>query len=110
MLQTIARSIWYTDGSCTECDTRLAFTMSVKLVIPGAHPMVFQTEVLGKILVVQACGGRVEHCRTVTICLDSQAVIKAIQAHISVGPGVMRELERLYNTHQVNLVWVSGHS
>lgn len=49
-------------------------------VLLGAHATAFQAKVLGILLVVQICGGRVGRVGTITMGLDIQAAIRVIGA------------------------------
>lgn len=68
---------------------------------------------MGIVLVARASGGTVGRGGTVTIFSDSQTANRAIRARRITSGLVLEwcdELKQLCKLHQINLVWVPGHS
>jgi ribonuclease HI len=108
--------IWFTDGSRTVEGTGAGFyrqsadrRLSISL---GKHATVFQVDVY----VILACVHETETQdrpeKYVSICSDSQAALKALQA-ARTSPLVQqcqKELNDISTRHNVALYWVPGHA
>jgi len=110
--------VWFTDGSKTAEGTRAGFygqSVNRRLSIPlGKHAMGFQSEVYA----IFACAHEIEaqnqpeKYEYVSICSDSQAALKALQA-AKTSP-LVRQCQQTLNDisarHAVRLYWVPGHA
>ena len=88
--------------------------LSIIIIIPlGKHATVFQAEVY----VILACAHEIEAQdwpeKYVSICSDSQAALKALQAAKTTAP-LVRQCQQALNDisarHAVRLYWVPGHA
>ena len=107
--------IWFTDGSRTaegtgvygqSADRRLSISL-------GKHATVFQAEVYAILAWVHETETQDQPEKYVTICSDSQAALKALQAAKTISP-LVRQCQKALNDistqHTVGLYWVPGHA
>jgi len=109
--------IWFTDGSKTAEETGVGVCgqsenrrLSIHL---GKHATFFQAEVYA----ILACVHEIETQdwpeKYISICSDSQAALKALQAAKTTSP-VMRQCQQALNNistrHAVRLYWIPGHA
>jgi ribonuclease HI len=108
--------VWYTDGSRTTEGTGTGVygqSVNRRHSIPlGKHATVFQAEVYA----ILACDHEIEAQdrseKYVSVCSDSQAALKALQA-AKTSPLVRQcqhELNDISARHAVGLYWVPGHA
>ncbi|VEN58452.1 unnamed protein product [Callosobruchus maculatus] len=107
--------VWYTDGSLArEGSGSGDYGPHTRLSLPlGGHTTVFQAEVYA----ILACVNRIRKTdgsrRRITICSDSQAAIKALNAW-KITSGLVLECRRALDDisakHKVSLMWVPGHA
>jgi len=109
--------IWYTDGSKMKEGTGAeVFGQSVKrrLSFPlGRYTTVFQAEIYAILACVYEIQFQNRLEKYVSICSDSQAALKALQAVITMSPLVhqcQKELNDISALHVVGLYWVPGHA
>jgi len=109
--------VWLTDRSRTLEGNRAGFhgksvgrRLSISL---GKHATVFQAEVYAILACVQESENQERPEKYVSICSDSQAVLKALQAAKTTSP-LLRQYQRALNDistrHTVGLYWVPGHA
>ena len=109
--------VWYTDGSRTAEGTgsgvyRQSANRRLSIHL-GKHATVFQAEVYA----ILACAHEIESHdwpeKYVSICSDSQAALKALQAAKTTSPLVrqcQQALNDIYARHAVRLYSVPGHA
>jgi ribonuclease HI len=108
--------VWYTDGSRTAEGSGAGVygqSVNIRLSIPlGKHATVFQAEVYA----ILACAHEIEDQdrpeKYVSICSDSQAALKALQA-AKTSPLVhqcQQALNDISAQHAMRLYWVPGHA
>jgi ribonuclease HI len=108
--------VWYTDGSRTVEGTGAGVygqSANRRLSIPlGKHATVFQAEVYATLACVHEIGTQDQPEKYVSICSDSQAALKALQA-AKTSP-LVRQCQQALNDistrHAVGLYWVPGHA
>lgn len=109
--------LWYTDGSRKENLTGAAWTNNKgtdRYIKLGEYPTVYQAELLA----VQMCAREIKNrdCNQemITICSDSQAVIKSLQKMESRSKLLWETHEALNDLGKtgkvVRLTWIPGHS
>jgi ribonuclease HI len=107
----------FTDGSRTAEETGAGVygqSVNRRLSIPlGKHATVFQAEVYA----ILACAHEIEAQdrpeKYVSICSDSQAALKALQAAKTMSPLVQQcqqALNDISTQHAARLYWVPGHA
>jgi ribonuclease HI len=109
--------VWYTDGSRTAEGTRVGVygqsanrRLSISLC---KHATVFQAEVYTILACLREIGTQDWPEKYVTICSDSQAALKALQAAKTTSP-LVRQCQQALNDistrHAVGLYWVPGRA
>jgi ribonuclease HI len=109
--------VWFTNGSRTAEGTGAGVygqSVNTRLSIPlGKHATVFQAEVYA----ILACAHEIEAQdrpeKYISICSDSQAALKALQAVKTASP-LVRQCQQTLNyisaRHAVRLYWLHGHA
>jgi len=108
--------VWFTDGSRTaEGTVSVVYGQSVnrRLSISlGKYTTIFQTEVYAILACVREIRTQARPEKYVSICSDSQAGLKALQA--SRTSPLVRQCQQALNgisiRHAVGLFWVPGHA
>ena len=108
--------IWFTDGSRTAEGTGAGvYGQSAKRrlnISLGKHATVFQAEVYAILACVHETETQDRPDKYVSICSDSQAALKALQA-TKTSP-LVRQCQQVLNDtstrHAVRLYWVPGHA
>jgi len=79
----------------------------------GKHATVFQAEVYAILACVHEIATEDRQEKYISICSDSQAVLKVLQAAKTTSP-LVRQCQKVLNDisarHTVGLYWVSGHA
>jgi len=109
--------VWFTDGSRTEEGTGAwVFGQSVNRrpsISLGKHTTVFRAEVYAILAWVHKVRTQDRPEKYVSICSDSQAALKALQAARTMSP-LVRQCQQALNDisarHVVGLFWVPGHA
>jgi ribonuclease HI len=109
--------VWYTDGSSTAEESGAGvFGQSVNRRISislGKHTTVFQAYVYAILACVHEIETQDRPEKYVSICSDSQAALKALQAAKTTSPLVrqcQQALNNISTRHAVGLYWVRGHA
>jgi ribonuclease HI len=109
--------VWFTDGSRTaegtgagvygqSADSRLSISL-------GKHATVFQAEVYAILACFHETETQERLEKYVSVCSDSRAALKALQAAKTTSPLVrqcQKALNDISNRHAVWLYWVPGHA
>ena len=109
--------VWYTDGSRTVEGTGAGVygqSANRRLSIPlGKYATVFQAEVYAILACVHEIEAQDWPEKYVSICFDSQAALKALQA-AKTTPALVCQCQQALNDisarHAVRLYWVPGHA
>ena len=109
--------VWFTDGSRTAEGTGVGVygqSVNRRLSIPlGKHATVFQVEEYAILACAQEIEAQDRPEKYFSICSDSQAALKAIQAAKTTSPLVcqcQQMLNDISARHAVGLYWVPGHA
>jgi ribonuclease HI len=109
--------VWYTDGSKMKEGTGAGvYGQSVKRRLSfslGRHTTVFQAEIYAILACVYEIQSYTGSEKYISICSDSQAALKALQAVRTTSPLVHQCQEGLNDIsarHVVRLFWVPGHA
>jgi ribonuclease HI len=109
--------VWFTDGSRTEEGTGAeVFRQSVnrRLIMSlGKHTTVFQAELYAILACIHGVRTQDRPEKYASICSDSQAALKALQAARTTSPLVkqcQQALNDISAQHAVGLFWVPGHA
>jgi len=109
--------VWFTDGSRTTEGTGAGvYGQSVNRrlsIAVGKHATVFQAEVYAILACVHEIETQDQPEKYISICSDSQATLKALQAAKTTSP-LMQQCQEALNDistwHAVRPYWVPGHS
>jgi ribonuclease HI len=105
--------VWYMDGSRT-VEGVYGQSVNRRLSIPlGKHATVFQAEVYAILACAHENEAQDRPEKYVSICSDSQAALKVLQAAKTMFP-LVRQCQQALNDisarHAVRLYWVPGHA
>jgi ribonuclease HI len=109
--------VWFTDGSKTMEGTGAGVygqSLGRRFSIPlGKHDTIFLAEVYGILACVYEIKTQSRTEKYISICSDSQATLKALQAAKTTFPSV-KEFQKVLNDistrHTVGLYWVPGQT